>query len=207
MGDSLKISRGKVQKEINVALQDLRKEVGDSSLDDLRSGKYGTWCASDEHLDSFTFDDFMICVLFVLERCGVKIIENALTLHDTVQNILRRKEDSCVEKEFRKDFFGSSGLGGGYASDAECFFLHDVMGANPFRKLVRWEYGRGDLIFLGHFPYVATIGWDQFVAYGRRHVFPKLKRNANTKYILAISRVAQDILDRASTASFEELNI
>jgi|GEM_PF-4118416 len=181
----------------DMVFYELQNEVEQSDLDLLLSGKLGTWCASSTHLDSVSFGDFMNCVLFLLERRGVSVIEDAWRFFEALQLYSRKRVDIYPEEVFGGAFTGSSGPMGGYASTAEEYFFHNIFGANYIRALVLWEYMRGDLLFLGHSRYVPQVAWGNFLRYTKTYVFPKLKREVNKKYISCILAVVDDIIEHA----------
>ena len=194
---TLKLYRTSDCRFVPAVREELKQEIKNSDLEALRSGKYGTWCASHEHLDEFSFGDFMGCVLYCLERNKVCGIESAPEIPDVLEYWAKKRKDIYPPEVFGRAFYGGSVGPFDGASPAEEYFTMDIFGCNYVYKLGKWEFGHGMILTLGYSPYVPAIAWDDFMEYLRQHVFPKLQRLANVRYCDIVVAAASHIIEHS----------
>lgn len=136
---------------------------------------------------NLTFDDFMNCVLFLIEAVGIKKINSAYDLFFHLKELYSEKKNDKFG-HYPKEIFESAWkiwLRDKVSIASDYFFKHCLIEREN-------DYF---VLCLGRVGSQPRQAWADFCENLEKRVFPKFKSPKNAKYLPCIMQVARDLVE------------
>ena len=183
------------------ACESFLEDIVKTDIDSFFIGEHKDYRKRILERDKFQFNEFVDCILFLLEKVGVQFIDNVNDLDEHLRKTYYRKGQEgefaqfYLDEIFMEAWWSRAGPGDGYASIAETYFSHSDNFGGILSLLTHWKYRHGDIVFLGNNENPISRNWRKFVLYRVKYNLLLLKLERNRKYILCIFQVARDLLE------------